>query len=273
MSVLRSQALARFMTVAALGLSALLVAAPAQAAPAHDTVATARPVGALPYVDRADTTGATPGSIGGEVCYGNRGSVWYRYTPTRDRLVTVDTRPSDYFAPVSAWVRTDGVFTPVQDGCGVSLTHRFRAGVTYYIQVSDPFNDPLGGSLVFRVRDALAGWAQFDARGTVSRASGDAGLSGHVSCNRTSTVFGDFYLRQRLSPSVIAIGDEWSEIGLCRPGRPLRFSVFLWADGAPFRAGDAAATVYLHVCDNWGCLEQPATRRVVRLTEVRRLLT
>ena len=73
-----------------LGLSA---PASAAVAPANDLIGSATSIGALPFTETLDTTLAH--GDGPRFC-GNSGSVFYRFRPSVDTRMQVDTLGSDY---------------------------------------------------------------------------------------------------------------------------------------------------------------------------------
>ncbi|MFF5174138.1 PKD domain-containing protein [Micromonospora sp. NPDC000089] len=130
--------LARFV-VACTGVVALLATgatAAHAAAPANDDFATATVVTSLPYTTTIDTSDATSDGTDPTECF-NNGSVWFRYTPSADARIRVDTTASDYRAVVSAWTGEQGALAP--EGCTDyrkgALDLRVTAGTTYYLMV------------------------------------------------------------------------------------------------------------------------------------------
>jgi hypothetical protein len=244
---------------------------PAQAAPpVHDNSQNAKVIGGLPYVDRTDTREATPGVLGAtDTCYGNEKSVWYGYTPSRDRTVVFSTTDSDYFAPLTLWRRTANGFELVGDPCGQALPVDLQAGVTYAVMVSACCgDDSVGGNLVFRARRPIKADIDLDAEGTVSRASGDATVTGTLTCSRRTSVFYVYAeMRQRINDTHLALGGaSTSGGGVCTPTAPLRFSVLIEPSGSvPFKAGNAAVRFGGDLCDDASCSSTPSYRDLVLL--------
>jgi hypothetical protein len=234
----------------------------------HDFFPNAKVIGGLTYVDRADTRDATAGNAGQDACFGNAKSVWYRFTPRRDRTVVFDTRNSDYTAVVTVFTRTANGPKLYFDSCDQVASVDLKAGVTYAVMVSACCGDETaGGSLVFRARAALAGVVHLDAEGTVSHASGEATLTGTVTCNRRAEITQAFVLlRQRLTDTVLAFGEGVSERGICSRRAPLEFSIVVEPFGTtPFKAGNAGVKVSGQLCDDVACASAPEYRDIVLL--------
>lgn len=150
------------------------------AAPSHDNFINAKVIGGITYIDEnVDTTQATPrgdavpgdGSDpdnvgpctdGVQLNIGNN-TVWYRYTPSVQETISVDTIGTNYDAYLAVWTGTVGSLNLV--ACNddnfngfAELSFTGNPGVTYYIQVAQ-FNGyengtpaaPTGGLLQFHV--------------------------------------------------------------------------------------------------------------------------
>lgn len=153
---------------ALLALSLVLQVAPAQVALAagHDDLANATEIIPPLLNDSTNTTGASrdTGEIGGNngTCnfpaIGNTRSVWYRYSPTSDGFLYLDTFGSNYdtvlevfsgpatptFAQLTSLLCNDDAGTTSQSALVVPVT----SGTHYYIVVRR-FGGGLGGDLVF----------------------------------------------------------------------------------------------------------------------------
>jgi hypothetical protein len=247
---------------------AVLTAPPAVAAPpTNDTIPGAKTIGTVPFVDRVSTREATRGAVGGNSCYGDSHSVWYRYAPTQSRTLDLDTLQSSYGAIVTVWRKTPGGMVLEGDNCSQTLRHSFTAGGTYYVMGSDCCNDT-GGDLVLRVRPGLRVSASVAPEGTVSNASGDATVEVTVTCSRPATVDAGVSVRQRISDTLIATGSGSAGGVSCTPAAPGRFTLLVLADAAPFRAGNAGVQPSAGSCDVV-CASASSPRQVVLLRWVR----
>jgi hypothetical protein len=159
------------------------------AAPSNDAFASAIAFTNVPFTHSTDTTSATEeptDPIVNVPCDGfllNKGnkSVWYKYTPTADTSVSIDTLGSDYDTYISVWTYNDitKAFTYVacDDDTEVDLQSQLTlsavANQSYYIEVAGytgfqgtPPELNTGGTLVFNVNqtniDVLVGGAWLD---------------------------------------------------------------------------------------------------------------
>ena len=128
--------------------------------PANDNFAGAKTVGAVPYLDPLDTTGAAilsdspldPVTCGGQQLNRGTKNVWYKFTSPTPRSVTFDTLGSDYDTYLAIWTGSDvnslSLVTcndddPSSIQSQVSITA--QANVTYRIEVAQ-YNGVFGGS-------------------------------------------------------------------------------------------------------------------------------
>jgi PKD repeat protein len=119
------------------------------AAPANDELANATEITSLPFADSVDTTDATVTSGEGG-CAVSGHSVWYRYTPATDTVVSLQVTASGFMPSVTLWSGlTPPNGTPVCGGPGGDLVARLDAGKTYYIQLATRFFFEGGGPLQF----------------------------------------------------------------------------------------------------------------------------
>lgn len=240
---------------------------PAQAArPVHDSLSNAKVIDGLPYTDQADTREATAGKAGRAAECGNNMSVWYQYTPRRDRAVEFDTANSDYRAYITVFTRTADGLELYYEPCSSAGAVDLEAGVTYAIMVSACCGD--GGDLVFRARTALNPTVDLDAEGTVSEASGVATVTGTLTCNRRTASFAvEMTMRQRISDTVLAYGVGQTYGGVCTRRAPIRFSVVIDPafGSAPFKADNAGVRLESSVCDDVFCASAPVLRDIVLL--------
>jgi hypothetical protein len=107
--------------------------------------------------------------------------------------------------------------------------------------VSDPDVGEIGGNLVFRARRPITADIHLDAEGAVSRATGDATVTGTPTCSRrTNQCHVDVFLRQRINDTDLALGSgSAGGNGVCKPTSPVRFSVLIEpSDTILFKAGN-----------------------------------
>ncbi len=120
------------------------------------------------YLNAEDTTGATIASDDPSVTLGTCGtyfsgrgshSVWYQYTPSANRTITITTVNSDYDTVLAVWTGTRGALSLASCGDDVSATTLqsrtsllVSAGTTYHIEVMDYDVPGSGGTLQFAMR-------------------------------------------------------------------------------------------------------------------------
>jgi hypothetical protein len=129
----------------------------AGAAPAHDKIANATVITALPFTDGLYTSGATTAADDPD-CAGRGPTVWYVVTPTADLSMIVHTFGSKYDTTLSVYTGAPGALTQIAcnndyfNGTSSSLQSRVAfsatAGTTYYIMVGSAASSP-GGRLLF----------------------------------------------------------------------------------------------------------------------------
>jgi hypothetical protein len=255
----------------------VLTITPAMAAPSNDKLPGAKVIPGVPYVATTDTTTATRGKLDSRVCtaddtnYNSR-SVWYRYTPSTNRRIEVDTVRSDYLAYIAVFLRTAEGVVPSWDPCSsTSGLLEVEAGKTYYIMAFDyPYDSRSGGQLRLRVREPVRTTLTIEGAGDVSQATGDAVIRGSVSCSRASTVTVSASVRQRINDTVIATGSGYANGMACKPTSPAIFSTDVYADQYPFKAGNAGVRASVQVCDDAICDYPGEVRGIVNLGWVTR---
>jgi len=126
----------------------------AGAAPAHDDIAQATVITALPFTDGPLTTTGATTAADDPYCAGNGHTVWYVVTPATHLSMTVNTFGSDYDTTVSVYSGAPGALTLLacnddfQD-LQSQVVFEAYAGTTYYIMVGSYGGTP-GGSLLFQ---------------------------------------------------------------------------------------------------------------------------
>jgi hypothetical protein len=121
----------------------------------NDSLANAHPLteGELPFTDTVDVAGAAieVGEIFG--CFFLDSTVWYKFTPSTDQVLTANTMGSSvpeafinvYSGPDPASFADLALLT-----CGSSVSFTAVAGTTYYFQVGDGYGAK-SGSLLFNL--------------------------------------------------------------------------------------------------------------------------
>jgi len=136
------------------------------AGPVNDTIDSASTL-AIPQEFKISTTSATVDTDTTNACSANLGyaSVWYKYTPSANRKLYIDTFGSSYDTYISVWTRNvNGTLNSVtcnDNDAGLAQSNMnlpVTSGITYYIQVAqkNPGSTPTaaaGGSLAFHVRN------------------------------------------------------------------------------------------------------------------------
>jgi PKD repeat protein len=120
----------------------------------NDDFDNATPIGSLPFTDRVDTRAATATTDDPTSCY-NTASVWYRFTPDKDKVILADIAGTNYYTALSAYTGSRGSLTQVDGACSVGYDARVAftatANTTYYFLVGlcCGIGGTGGGDLVF----------------------------------------------------------------------------------------------------------------------------
>jgi hypothetical protein len=181
--------------MAALGVTAtVLAAAPvAVAAPTNDLIVDAVAIGALPFTDTVDVSGATTDYVPDCVVPELTNGVWYTYTPTTDVAVMFDTVGSDFETGLAVYTGTHDALESV--GCddnrldtASQVVVRLTAGEQYFIGVGR-FNPGGGDQLVLSAHEAPDQLAMHSTlRKATLTASGEVELRFGVVCSDYATV-------------------------------------------------------------------------------------
>lgn len=156
--------------------------------PANDDVNNATQISAVPYsITNLDVTGATTALDDPTLAClsGQRSnSVWWRYTPSQNATLTIDTYSSNYDTVLAIWKGSRGSLTSL--GCNddtsgwqsqvrVSVT----AGQTYYIEVAS--YSPGGGVLTLHATtQSLGNWVSKASMAVARSRSAVAAVNGKV---------------------------------------------------------------------------------------------
>jgi len=123
------------------------------APPANDDFDAATAITALPFTAEQNTTEATKAADDPYWCqsYDVRGTVWYRYTATRNVILRATSAGSDRDMILAAHTGLRGELRGVDGACSTGtrypMTFRVTAGTTYYFMISG-YDSP-GGALKF----------------------------------------------------------------------------------------------------------------------------
>ena len=240
----------KLVAVAGIFLVGILPALTANAvAPDNDLIENATVIGALPFSESLDTTDAHADGPRGDC--GNSGSVFYRFKPSADVRVQVDTLGSDYDTMLSLYQgpRSNPRFIKCRDdsfGVQTSMRLTAREGVRYWIVAGRCCGNGRdgGGELLLHVQELPLDDLTVDllvTGGSIDAISGDVALEGTVECSHPAAVFVGFSLRQ-LHGDFVAHASDGDQIYCDGTG------VLPWAtggtlpdNGIAFVAGDARA--------------------------------
>ncbi|HYC56145.1 MAG TPA: thrombospondin type 3 repeat-containing protein [Candidatus Binatia bacterium] len=154
---------------------ALGTSAPALAQPANDNFANRLTISSTPYTNSQDTSSATvEPDEQTEMCGGEGGSIWYRYTPSGTGTVIADTNGSSFDTVLTVFTGSslsNLVAYACNDDWGSLQSYmpfHVQSGTTYYIRVNG-YNGARG-SVVFHLSSRVQ--PQFTQCPRVGRASG-----------------------------------------------------------------------------------------------------
>jgi hypothetical protein len=175
---------------------------------------------ALPFSVDVDTRFAN--NEGFDYCGPSAASVWYRFTPTEDVRLQIDTSGSSYWAIPYVFRGTPDSLYAVLCGRSQNVRVNLSAGQTYYIEIASWSSG--GGNLALRLSVApppLAITSSLSAVGSVNPPTGVADVSGTVTCNQAAYVFGSGVLRQKIGDGVV--NGYISISGFCDPAAPMQW--------------------------------------------------
>ncbi len=118
-------------------------------APINDDFGSAKDVLTLLYTDSMTTVGATsavddPPIPQCNIVDGGKATVWYKYTPSTDAAISLDTKTADYDTFIAVWTGTRNDLTHIacNDDTGETkqsaVAFRVTGGETYYIEIGQP---------------------------------------------------------------------------------------------------------------------------------------
>ena len=250
--------------------SASVVGATLAAAPANDAISSPTVVGALPFRDEIDTSGATVGATDPGYCFDptfgpDPASVWYAYTATQSGPLLATTEDSDY--DTSLYVGTaDGRGGLTVLGCSddtrtqqSAVRFDATAGQTYLFAASASiFGGSTGGRLVFNldvgppeqvVELHVDPHGSFDGYGTAT-------IHGTVSCTAPAPLGAIVIveLDQRVGNRHLP-GNAFLDITDC-PGSAIPFEAQATSPYGKYRGGNTTAQVIFAACAEFGCGNQ-----------------
>jgi hypothetical protein len=176
-------------------------AASATTAPSNDEPAGAVNVGALPFIDTIDTSGATAGTITGtNTRCKNFGSLWYVLHATSDKALSISTAGSSYDTTLAEFTgsATDANETDCNDD-GSGLQSRVvlhpTIGTTYYFMAACYSPTACGttsssaspATLKFIVEPVADITVVPDKKGSFDHKTGVATVTGTISCSTAMT--------------------------------------------------------------------------------------
>ncbi|WP_437328999.1 YncE family protein [Sorangium sp. So ce381] len=228
--------------------------------PANDDIQRATVVTEpLSFIDDIKTAAATT-ALDDPSCSGNGHTVWYTYTPTVSRRIEARTDGSDYLTTLSVYTGSPGALSQI--ACNDVFNQNSLvswdavAGETYYIMAGSIFDNP-GGNLVFTVEPALAIDVTLNPSGSMFVGTGDARVTGTVTCTRPVDVSISGSLRQRAGRTIVEGPIDASVF--CEGSAT--WSALVDDPDALFAGGPAAFQVDAHACDR-ECADDAATGTV-----------
>jgi hypothetical protein len=250
--------------ISLVAMFSLAYAAPVlAAAPGNDAYAGRIAVGALPYSNSQDTTGATTDADDVEanaVCFApaTDASVWYEVAAGADSSIIVDVSASDYSAGVIVVSGSPGSF--LVEACAQGMvSFGATSGVTYGILVFDDQLDGAGtgGTLEITISAAPPPPTvdiAVNPIGQFNKLTGSATVSGTLSCTGNAT---DLALSVSLTQSVgrftvTGFGSLFFDAPVC-DGTAQPWSVEVFGFNGTFKGGHAASVTWAAACDLGNC--------------------
>lgn len=242
-----------------LGTSAV---ASAGAAPGNDTFGGAVTIdnASLPYSQTLDTTSATTdaddtaanSSCGAPA---TNGSVWYTFTAPDSDLYALDLRASDYSAGAIVVTGAPGHFSLVSCGPG-AIMFPTTAGTTYSLLLFSDNPSVVGGNLTFTLEKAPPApvpTITVDKTGTFDSKTGQATVSGTLSCDSPSVMSGTMIQLSQAVGRVSTVSGAGDAGVTCAPGTPVHWSATILPYNGRFAGGKATADVQVFACNEFQC--------------------
>jgi hypothetical protein len=239
---------------------------------ANDDFDAATQIGATPYQDTLDASGATPADDDPTDCYGTHGSVWYAYTAPATGTVDISTEGSDYDTALGVYEGMRGSLSQV--GCddnstptlAAQVSFRATAGSTYYFMVVGR-PDLVPGTLRLSVGftpapPPLTLKLSYDPQAVVDEQTGNAVVTGVATCSHTAKTTLVVSLSQQLGNSAARTGNAKTVVS-CSAKPTSHFSVSVPSTSTPgLTDGPANVRVLATACDPSSCVKQTASGAV-----------
>lgn len=196
-------------------------------APSNDEPGGALVFPTLPSSFAENTTEATTSS-NDSGCFGAAATVWFRFTPTTDVSVLIDTDGSDYETVVDVASGSPGALTGIVCGQGRAIFDA-TAGTTYFIMVGAAFGGS-GGNLVVTARESPF-TITIEPTGTFDSKTGAATVDVQMTCEEPVFVSSSILpVTQRAGRLIIEGFAEESLQTICDPENP----IFVTSEIRPF---------------------------------------
>ncbi len=231
------------------------------AAPGNDTYPGRTIVGAIPFTDQIDTTGATSDADDAEIaaqCLGVPAfdaSVWYEVTATSDAGLAADVSASNYSAGVFVATGGPGSWTMVACAPG-AVGWATTTGQTYSVIAFDDQTDGTGNGGVLQITiDVIPPPPTIDvtvnSTGVVNTRTGAVTVSGSVTCTGESQfAFLEVQLSQNVGRFIIR-GFGGTDVICDGATRP--WSMQVLGDNGKFAGGKALSVTFAVACGAFDC--------------------
>jgi hypothetical protein len=181
--------------------------------PANDEFANAVVIGALPFATSLNTSEATAVGDPANDCLLDAHTVWYKFTPSEDMRINANTFGSDYDTGIAVYTGTPPSLTQIACNDDAILGQFVQsnvnfdaaAGTTYYFMVGSCCGSD-GGNLVFRVDVSVELGLTIDPTGSVNAKTGEATISGTITCAEPVSGTLDGFIRQRIGRAFLTGG-------------------------------------------------------------------
>jgi hypothetical protein len=181
--------------------------------PANDDFANAVVINSLRFTDNLNTSEATSAATDPGDCDIGGHTVWYQFTPSENMRLNANTFGSDYDTGIGVYTSSAGSLTLVacNDDAVVgqfvqsNLNFDAVAGQTYFFMVGS-FGDSPGGNLVFNVDVSVDLTLTIKPIGAVDAKSGQATISGTITCSEPVSGTLDGQVQQRIGRTLVTGG-------------------------------------------------------------------
>lgn len=234
----------RLSTIAVIAIVFGLIMAPMTAfaaAPGNDDFGSATPIVARPFTNAISTSGATT-AADDPLCWANGASVWYSFIPTENMRINANTFGSSYDTTLSVYTGSRGALTQIAcnddsgEGTQSQVIFDAIAGQPVFFMVGS-FGS--GGDLVFSVPSPLTIDSSINPTGSVERSTGDAKISGTVTCSQATLAYISGELSQKAG-RINVINGYYNIRVMCDGVTP--WSTTVGGNNGLFKAGQVDAT-------------------------------